>query len=113
MPWFGTLTSLTARNAGAAIFCDGGPPVIASNQFVCFMSTRMAGNRSVVMFVEQIITKLRVNGNIDSSVAKDESIWKLTETTFVFLKGFDNRRVDIGGILTYTVQPIGVRHLIR
>src|SRR3984957_1900203 len=98
MTWFGTLTSLTARYIDAAVFGDSGPPVIAGNQFVSFMSTRMAGNRSVVMFMEQIITKLRVNGNIDSSVAKDESIWKLTETAFLFLEGFDNRRVDIDGI---------------
>src|ERR1700722_1486307 len=113
MTWFGALTSLTASNVRATIFCDGRPPVIAGNQFMCFMSTRMAGNGSIMMFMEQIITKLRVNGNIDSSVAKDESIWKLTETTFVFLEGFDNRRVDVGGILAYPVQPIGVCRLIR
>src|ERR1700722_3441796 len=113
MTWFGTLTSLTASNICATIFCDGGPPVIAGNQFVCFMSTRMAGNGGVVMLMKQIITKLRVNGNIDSSVAKDESVWKLTETTFVFLESFDNRRVDIGGILMYTVQPISICRLIR
>src|ERR1700722_2374215 len=112
MTWFGALTSLTASNICATIFCNGGPPVIAGNQFMCFMSTRVAGNGSVVMLMEQIITKMRVNGNIDSSIAKDESIWKLSETTFVFLEGFDNRRVDIGRVLTYTVQPIGVCRLI-
>src|ERR1700722_8837696 len=106
MTGLGALTSLTASNVCATILCDGGPPVIAGNQFVCFMSTRMAGIGSIVMFMEQIITKLRVDGNVDSSVAKDESVWKLTETTFMFLKGFDNRRVDIGRILAYTIQPI-------
>src|ERR1700722_7659723 len=113
MTWLGALTSLTASNIRATIFCNSGPPVIAGNQFVCFMSTRMAGNGSVVMLMEQIITKLRVNGNVDSRVAKDEAVWKLTETRFVFLEGFGNRKGDNGGILTYTVQPIGICRLIR
>src|ERR1700722_7688009 len=113
MTWLGALTSLTTSDICATILCNSGPPVIAGNQFVCFVSTRMASNGSVVMFLEQVITKLQVNGNIDSSITTDESIRKLTETTFVFLEGFDYRRVDIGRILTYMVQPIGVCHLIR
>ena len=52
-----------------------GPPVIARNQFVCFPTARVSGDRGVMMKLKDFSSEVFVVRNVDLSSEEDESLF--------------------------------------